>query len=430
MLDAPHSAMRRQLSSGRANGRCPVRSNEVGSREAASKEATSLRSFGWLVLVLSASACAHAAPPTRPAAVTEVGVLQLQSESVLLTSELPGRISAYESSEVRPQVSGVLQARLFTEGQMVKKGQTLYQIDPRLYRATLTQARANLHSALAANAAAQVKAQRYAPLAEEHAVSELDYAEAKAAASQASAGVEQARAALETATINLRFTEVPAPIDGRIGRSLVTTGALVTAGQPTALTTIQRLDPIFVDLQQSSAELLALRRSLSHEGSAPASADVRLQLPDGSEYGHVGQLQFAEAVVEPSTGSVTLRARFENPDGVLLPGMYARATVGQATARDAILVPPAGVSRDPKGGATALVVGAEEKVEQRTLETDRLIADRWLIRKGLNAGDRLIVEGTDKVKPGQVVRAVPAAAQPNQVPTNQSASAAEHSTGM
>jgi membrane fusion protein (multidrug efflux system) len=379
---------------------------------------------GTLALLgaLTVSSCRkqQSAPAAPPPAT--VGVVVLQPESVLITTELPGRTAAYESSEVRPQVSGVIQKRLFEEGQKVTRGQTLYQIDARLYRAALAQARANLHSAIAANEAAQVKAQRFGPLAQEHAVSELDYAEARSGASQASAAVEQARAALQTATINLRFTQVPAPISGRIGRSLVTTGALVTAGQATPLATIQQLDPIFVDLQQSSADLLELRRSLSREGTEPASADVHLVLPDGSDYDRIGHLQFAEAVVDPSTGSVTLRARFENPSGTLLPGMYVRAVVGQATAREAILAPQAGVTRDPKGDASALVVGEGEKVERRQLATERTIGDRWLVREGLKAGDRLIVEGTDKVRAGQVVKAVAAQQQPP-APPQQSAAA-------
>jgi membrane fusion protein (multidrug efflux system) len=358
--------------------------------------------------VLAAIACGrhdqHPAAPPAP----EVGIVALQPQSVLITTELPGRTVAYESSEVRPQVSGIVRARLFTEGQRVERGQTLYQIDASLYRAAMAQARANLQSASAANAAAQIKARRLKPLAAEHAVSELDYAEARSLAGQARAAVEQARAALTTSAINLRFTEVPAPISGRIGRSLVTTGALVTTGQAGPLATIQRLDPMFVDLQQSIAELLELRRSLSREGTDPASADVRLLLPDGSTYDRVGHLQFAEAMVDPSTASVTLRASFENPEGTLLPGMYVRAIVGQRTAQQAILAPQAGVARDPKGNASALVVGEGDRVEQRKLATDRSIGDRWLVREGLKAGDRLIVEGTDKVRPGQVVRAVAA----------------------
>jgi len=358
--------------------------------------------FGCLLLACAApSKSARGAPPPP-----EVSVVTLQTESVPLITELPGRTFAFETSEVRPQVSGVIRARLFTEGQIVKEGQTLYRIDDRLYRAALDQARANLASARALNEAAQVKAQRYAPLAEAHAVSQLDFAQARADAAQAAAAIEQAKAALDTASINLHFTQVPAPISGRIGRSLVTTGALVTAGQTNPLTSIQRLDPIFVDIQQSSTDLLALRRAIAEGGASPASAEVRLRLSDGSDYPRTGQLEFAEAVVDPSTGSVNLRARFDNPDGTLLPGMYVRALVGQATRRDAILAPQAGITRDPKGNATALIVGKDDKVERRNVDLDRAVEDRWLVSKGLNASDRLIVEGTDKVHSGQVVKPV------------------------
>lgn len=348
-----------------------------------------------------------AAAPTPPP--PEVGIVVLQRQSVLLTTELPGRVSAYETSEVRPQVSGIIRARLFSEGQMVKQGQTLYRIDASTYRAAEAQSRANLSSAEAAVAAARARAERYEPLLKMQAVSEQDYADAKASAEQSVAAVEQARAALQAASINLRYTELAAPISGRIGRALVTTGALVTANQAEPLATIQRLDPVFVDMQQSSAELLALRRSLSRGGAVAASADVRLKLEDGSDYGKVGHLQFAEATVEPSTGAVTLRARFDNPDATLLPGMYVRALVAQAELSSAILAPQPGVTRDPKGNATALLVGPDEKVVLREISATRVIDDKWLVEKGLEAGDRMIVEGTGKVKPGQKVKAVPAA---------------------
>ncbi|HET9930975.1 MAG TPA: efflux RND transporter periplasmic adaptor subunit, partial [Polyangiaceae bacterium] len=344
-------------------------------------------------------------PAPRP---VEVGVVVLRAESVLLTTELPGRTSAYETSEVRPQVSGIVRARTFTEGQVVKQGQTLYQIDARPYRAAEAQARANLVSAQAATGAARARAERYESLVQIQAVSEQDYADAKASAEQAVAAVEQARAALQTASINLQYTTVAAPIAGRIGRSLVTTGALVTANQAQPLATIQRLDPIFVDLQQSTADLLALRRSLSEGGALAASADVTLVLEDGSNYSRNGKVQFAEATVDPSTSAVTLRARFDNPDGVLLPGMYVRALVTQAQRPSAILAPQPGVTRDPKGNATALVVGPDDKVVLRQIRTSRVVRDMWLVDEGLAAGDRLIVEGTVKVKPGQRVKPVPA----------------------
>jgi membrane fusion protein, multidrug efflux system len=365
-----------------------------------------------LVLALAGSgyliACGQNAAPQSAPPPVEVGVVTVQPQSVLLTTELPGRTTAFETSEVRPQVSGIILARLFTEGQTVEKGQTLYQIDPRLYRASLAQAKANLASARALDVAARAKAERYMLLEKEHAVSAQDYADAKAGALQAGASIQQADAALETARINLAFTEVPAPISGRIGRSLVTSGALVTSGQATALATIQKLNPMNVDLQESSANLVAIRRSLARGGAPPASADVRLQLEDGSEYSAIGVLQFAEATVEPSTGSVTLRARFDNPDGLLLPGMYVRAIVAQSQQANAILAPQAGVTRGPKGDATALLVGPDDKVRERELDLGRTVHDQWLVNKGLAPGDRLIIEGTDKVKPGQTVRAVAA----------------------
>lgn len=356
-----------------------------------------------------AAACHRSeAPPKPEPRAPEVGIVTLEPRTVLLTTELPGRTSAFESSEVRPQVSGILRARLFTEGQLVKKGQTLYQIDAKPYQATEAQARANVSSAEAAERAARAKSERYAALVKYEVVSQQDFVEAKAQADQSSAAVAQARAALQTATINLRYTEVPAPISGRIGRSLVTTGGLVTANQPEPLATIQRLDPMFVDLQQSSAELLALRRSLSSGGAVAASADVRLKLEDGSDYARTGVLQFAEATVDPNTSAVTLRARFDNPDGVLLPGMFVRALVSQSKRPDAILAPQPGVTRDPKGNATALVVGADGRVVRRTIQATRVVDDQWLVESGLAAGERLIVEGTDKVRPGQKVKAVPA----------------------
>jgi membrane fusion protein (multidrug efflux system) len=360
-----------------------------------------------VVLLASVAACNGGQAAAAPPAPVEVGIVTLQPRPVVLTTELPGRTSAYETSEVRPQVSGIIRQRLFTEGQTVEKGQTLYQIDDRLYRAAAAQARANLASARASSEAARLKAERYGQLVHEQVVSEQDYADARAAGEQAAAAVQQASAALETARINLRFTEVPAPISGRIGRSLVTTGALVTSGQAEPLATIQRLDPMFVDLQESSANLLELRRSLAG-GQAAASADVRLRLEDGNEYDRTGTLQFAETTVDPSTGSVTLRARFENPDALLLPGMYVRGIVVQAEHGSAILAPQPGVTRDPKGNATALLVGPDDKVVSRPLELGAAVGDAWLVEKGLAAGDRLIVEGTDKVRPGQAVRAAPA----------------------
>ena len=362
--------------------------------------------------MLMLAACGSKDDKKGPPPTPEAGVVTLRTETVPLFIELPGRTAAYETSEVRPQVSGIITARLFTEGSLVKKGQTLYRIDPSLYQAAAAQAKANLASAQALQVSTQAKAERYKPLAQIEAVSKQDYTDAVATAGQAAAAVGQNRAAVQTSAINLRFTRVPAPISGRIGRSLATTGALATSGQTDPLTTIQRLDPIFVDIQQSSADLLALRRALSAGGVTPSSAAVRLQLEDGSDYGATGRVQFSEAMVDPSTGTVTLRATFPNPRGLLLPGMYVRAKLSQATAPNAILVPQTGVARDPRGAATAMIVGPGNKAVTRNIIADRTVGNAWLVTSGLKAGDRLIVEGLGQIKPGQVVKPVPAGSKP------------------
>jgi membrane fusion protein (multidrug efflux system) len=360
-----------------------------------------------LVVLLALGACKKAEEKQKPSP-PEAGYVVTKTEPVVLTTELGGRTTAFEMSDVRPQVSGVIQARLFEEGSLVRKGQTLYRIDPSLYRAAEAQARANLASAQATREAATAKAKRYKPLAEIQAVSQQDYADAVAASGQAAASVAQNQAALDVAVINQRFTNVPAPISGRIGRSIVTTGALVTANQAEALTTIQRLDPIFVDIPQSSADLVALRRSLASGNVTPSSAEVRLKLEDGSDYRLPGVLQFAEAMVDPSTGAVTLRARFPNPDALLLPGMFVRARLSQATARAAILIPQQGVSRDPRGNATVLVIGPDDKTVLTDIVADRTVGDKWLVTSGLVAGDRVVVEGLSRIKAGQAVKPVPA----------------------
>ena len=356
-------------------------------------------------LVLFA-ACSRKDDSAKKPSVPEVGYVVLKTQTVPLGIELGGRTAAFEMSEVRPQVSGVIQERLFTEGTLVRAGQTLYRIDPSLYQAAAAQARANLASAEATREAAEAKAKRYQPLAEIEAVSKQDYADALATSRQAAASVAQNKALLEVASINQKFTRVPAPISGRIGRSIVTTGALVTANQPDPLTTIQRLDPMFVDIQQSSADLLALRRSLASGNTIPSSTAVRLKLEDGSDYPETGTLEFAEAMVDASTGSVTLRARFPNPSGLLLPGMYVRARLSQATARDVILIPQAGLSRDPTGTATVMVVGPDDKAVQRKVTAGRTVGDQWLVTAGVAAGDRVIVEGLGRIKPGQTVKPV------------------------
>jgi membrane fusion protein (multidrug efflux system) len=370
-----------------------------------------LLSLTVLALSLALSACAKK-PVKPPPRTPEVGFVVMQSETVPLPIELAGRTSAYETSEVRPQVTGVIKARNFVEGGIVKKGQTLYEIDPSLYRAAVAQAQANVQSAEATAASTQAKAARYKPLADMEAVSKQDYTDAQAAANQAAAAVAQTKAALETARINLRFTTVPAPITGRIGRSLVTTGALVTIGQTTSLASIQRLDPIFVDIQQSSADLVALRRTLAAGGVTSSSAAVKLTLEDGSDYGPAGRVEFAEPVVDQNTGTVTLRATFPNPSGLLLPGMYVRARLSQATAQNAILVPQQGVARDPRGAATVFVVGPDNKAVMKIIKADRTVGDKWLVTEGLAPGDKVITEGLDKVKPNQPVRPVPAGSPP------------------
>ncbi|HTI67191.1 MAG TPA: efflux RND transporter periplasmic adaptor subunit [Caulobacteraceae bacterium] len=338
------------------------------------------------------------------------GYVVVQPARVALTSQLSGRVGAYQSSEVRPQVSGVIQKRLFVEGSLVRQGQPLYQIDPSLYRAAVAQAQANAQSAQANLSAAQGLADRYTPLAAEGFLSKQDYANAVAAAGQAKGAVAQTQAALDSARVNLRFTTVPAPISGRIGRSLSTVGALVTTSQTDPLTTIQQLDPMFVDIQQSSGELLSLRRSLASGGLAPGSAAVRLTLEDGSVYDQVGTVEFSEAVVDPTTGTVTLRARIANPAGVLLPGMFVRASFVQGVDTAAFLVPQAAVARDPKGQATVYLVGPGDKALQRTVTADRTQGAFWVVTQGLSAGDKVITEGLANVTPNKPLRPVPASA--------------------
>ncbi|MBW6525479.1 efflux RND transporter periplasmic adaptor subunit [Sphingomonas sp. RHCKR7] len=337
-----------------------------------------------------------------------VGYVVVQPTSVPTTSELPGRTVAYQSSEVRPQVSGVIQRRFFTEGAIVKRGQPLYQIDPSLYRASANQASANVANAQATYEAAKIRADRYKPLADIEAISAQDYTDAVATQRQAAATIAVNRAQLDTARVNLRFTTVPAPITGRIGRSLFTVGALVSATQTDPLTTIQQLDPMFVDIQQSSANLLALRRSLASGGAVPARAEVTLKLEDGSDYGIKGTVEFAEVVVDPSTGTVTLRARFANPNGLLLPGMFVRAVFSQSIQQNAYLVPQTAITRDAKGAATLYVVGANNRAEQRTVNTDRTQGAFWVVTGGLRDGDKVITQGLANVKPKTPLQPVPA----------------------
>jgi len=352
-------------------------------------------------------------PPPPSFGPLEVGVVTVESQPVTLQTELPGRTNPLAISDVRPQVSGVIKARLFTEGSNVKAGQVLYQIDPAPYRAAYDQAVAQLASAQANLATAKLKADRYADLVKINAISHQDADDAKAAYGQAAAAVAQQKAALEAAKINLDYTRVTAPIAGRIGRSTYTQGALVTASQTDALTTVQKLDPIYVDISQSATDLLALRRSIAagQVGQAGA-AEVSLKLEDGSSYPLKGRLEFADVTVDQTTGAVDLRAIFPNPKGELLPGMYVRAVVDQGVAKAAILAPQQGVSHDAKGDATAMVVNAQGVAELRPLKTGQAIGDKWLVTDGLQPGDKLITEGLLKVQPGMPVHAVPAGSAP------------------
>ncbi|MBB0335772.1 efflux RND transporter periplasmic adaptor subunit [Escherichia coli] len=357
-----------------------------------------------VVAMLLLSGCDNTQSNNSSPSETEVGVVTVKSQPVSVVSELTGRISAALSAEVRPQVGGIIQKRLFKEGDLVKAGQPLYQIDAASYQAAWNEARAALQQAQALVKADCQKAQRYARLVKENGVSQQDADDAQSTCAQDKASVEAKKAALETARINLDWTTVTAPISGRIGISSVTPGALVTASQDTALTTIRGLDTMYVDLTRSSVDLLRLRKQSLATNSDTMS--VSLILEDGTTYSEKGRLELTEVAVDESTGSVTLRAIFPNPQQQLLPGMFVRARVDEGVMEDAILAPQQGVTRDAKGNATALVVNKDNKVEQRTLETGETYGDKWLVLNGLHNGDRLIVEGSAKVTSGQTVKAV------------------------
>ncbi|MBO9579847.1 MAG: efflux RND transporter periplasmic adaptor subunit [Sphingobium sp.] len=362
-----------------------------------------------LLLGLALSSCGKKqGGPDRDSKPKSVGFVVANQADVPVETELPGRTSAYRTSDVRPQINGIIQRRLFTEGALVRAGQPLYEIDARPYQAAFAEATANLSSALANEEAARAVAERYKPLAAIEAVSKQDYSNAVGAYRQASAAVAQRRAQLDTARINMRYTSVPAPITGRIGRSLVTDGGLVTANQATALAQINQLDPIYVDIQQSAAQLIALRRSFGkNDGGA---ADVKLKLEDGTDYGLSGRVQFAETIVDERTGTVTLRAQFPNPDGLLLPGMFVRARLAQATQRGVFLVPQAGVQRDTQGQPQVWIVGAGNKAELRSIVAPRTQGPNWVVTEGLKPGERIIVQGTNNLKPDQAIKPVPASA--------------------
>jgi len=358
-------------------------------------------------------------PPPPPA--PEVAVITIEPQRIVLTTELPGRTAAYRIAEIRPQVNGLIQKRLFTEGADVKAGDVLYQIDPAPFRAALDNAKAALARSEANLPATRARAERFKDLLPGKAVSQQDYDDAAAALRQVEADIQSWEAMLKTARINLEYTKITAPISGRIGRSSVTEGAIVTAYQPMALATIQQLDPIYVDVQQSTTELLRLQRRLEDgrlNQNGSSQKKVKLSLGDGAPYPLEGTLQFRDVTVDPSTGSVTLRIVFPNPEGALLPGMFVRAAVKEGVNEKGILIPQQAVSRDHKGDPFALIVGAEGQVQQRPLTLDRAIGNKWLVTAGLEPGERVIVEGLQRVRPGAKVKVAPVSAKPvNSSPT-------------
>jgi membrane fusion protein, multidrug efflux system len=363
-------------------------------------------SLGLLAVGLSGCgdgrAAAQGGGPEGPASV---GVMIARSEPVTLTTELAGRTSAVLVSEVRPQVTGIVTARNFVEGGMVRAGQTLYQIDPATYQAAYDSARAGLAQAEAARDSAKLKADRYATLAATGAVSKQDNDDAQSAWRQAQANVAAQKAAVDAARINLGYTKVRAPISGRIGKSSITPGALVTANQATALATVQKLDMIYVDVSQSSGDMLKLRRQFaSGELEKTGTAEATLIMEDGSAYPVKGRLAFSDVTVDPGTGSIGLRAVFPNPDGQLLPGLYVRTRISTGTATDAILVPQVAVSRDAKGAASVLVVGPDGKAQTRSVTAGQTLGASWVITDGLKPGDKVIVEGLQSVRPGGEIK--------------------------
>jgi len=362
-----------------------------------------------LLVEMIVAGCGSRQPPPEPA-IPQVATQTLQPERVVLTTELPGRTSAYLVAEIRPQVSGIIQKRLFDEGSDVRAGDVLYEIDPATYKAEYGNAMASLAKAEANLPPLRLKAERYKGLVPLKAVSQQDYDEAVASLKQAEADIEYWKAAAESARINLARTHIKAPITGRIGKSNVTVGALATAHQSSAFATIQQLDPIYVDAKQSSANLLRLKQNIAAgriKGTGSNQVRVKLLLEDGTHYPLEGTLKFSDVTVNTSTGSFILRMVFPNPKHILLPGMYVRAIVEEGVIDRGILVPQEGISRDSKGNPVALIVDGSDKVEQRVLRIDRAVGNKWLVTEGLKPGDRLIVEGIQKVRPGISVKVIP-----------------------
>jgi len=376
-----------------------------------------IRKRTWIAVVAFSSAlsgCSGAKAPSGTQGPPEVGVIKLVTRSVGIVDELPGRTVAYRVAEVRPQVSGIVQKRLFAEGSDVRVGEQLYQIDPASYSATLRSAEAALQRAQANREKAKLLQDRYGPLRANNLVSQQAYDDAVTGFAAAEADVAAAKAQVESARINVVYCQVLSPIAGRIGRTLVTEGALVTSQQSTPLALVQQLDPIYVDITQSSVEMLKLQRALASgdlQRDEKNEAEVSLTLEDGSDYGEHGKLQFAEVSVDPSTGAVVLRALFPNPQRELLPGMFVRAQLTQAMKSEALLVPQRGVTRNQRGDAVVLVVGDDNKVAERTVTTARVIGNDWLIDTGLHAGERVVLDGLQKVRPGAEVKPVEVSAE-------------------
>ena len=366
----------------------------------------------WALLLSAVAVLAACGDPPGPPVMgntgtPRVGVITVQPQSLPMVTELAGRVTPVQIAEVRPQVTGLIQSRSFTEGGLVRAGQVLYEVNPALYRAAVEGAQATLAKAEANLAVAQLKSNRLQELAAMKAAGQQDADDAAAALLQAQAEVASAKANLQTQRINLDYTRVTSPISGRIGRSSVTQGALVTANQATALATVQKLDPVYVDVTQTSAQMLSLAQALAAGQVKAGSTKVRLVLENGSTYPQEGRLQASEVTVDQATGAVTLRAEFPNPQGQLLPGMFVRAVVEEAVLPAALLVPQPAVSRDSTGKPTLRVVTADNKLELRAVQTGRAIGNQWLITQGLKAGERVAVEGQDKAQPGAKVEASP-----------------------
>jgi RND family efflux transporter MFP subunit len=360
---------------------------------------------------LALSACGST-DEAKQKPVPVVGVMIAKTEPVELTTELSGRTEASEIAEVRPQVAGIVTSRLFEEGSFVRAGQPLYQIDSRLYAASQAQASASLASAQATVEANRLKAERFALLAEQGGVSRQEAADARAAYNQSRAAVGQARAALSSAQVNLGFTRVTSPISGRIGISMVTKGALVTNAQATPMAKVQRLDPMYVNIKQSGADFIALRRAIESGKLVSRAAPVTVILPDGSTYPIVGKLNPADIDVDPETGTITVRAVVPNPGGDLLPGLFVRTRVSQGTVPNGILVPQAAVARDPRGRASVLVANGKDELERRDVVADNAVGQNWLVTSGLKPGDRVVVEGLINAREGQKAKVVPAGSKP------------------